>query len=239
MATPETPDSLLSQIDGNTPYNTTTNLAPRLTAGPSTIVVAPSSGVTLDQAKAEAKKVSGYLGLLSSYYFGGSGTITTIEAADVNTWVDVLLTVDAAGTFDYRPQSMVDQDAAGFSGTGAVGDPYLFSLAGLDQEAFGKMRVTGLFTPDIDESQLDVRLLFTPNTSGAFGQFAIAEQAASMTQGAGQDYFVEPTITFFVGDTIEDIGTAGAPDAGQFQLQIRSSVEGDFNLRGMTAYFHS
>ena len=97
----------------------------------------------------------------------------------------------------------------------------------------------GLFTPDIDESQLDVRLLFTPSTSGAFGQFGIAEQAATMTQGAVQEYFVEPTITFFVGNTIEDIGAAGSPDAGSFQLQIRSSVEGSFNLRGMTAYYHS
>ena len=187
----------------------------------------------------EAKKVSGYLGLLSSYYFGGSGTVTTVDAADVNQWVDVELVVDAAGTFDKRPQSMIDQDATGFAGTGAAGDPYLFSLAGLDQEAFGKMRVTGLFVPDIDESQLDVRLLFTPNSSGAFGQFSIAEQAASMTQGAGQSYFVEPTITFFVGNTIEDIGAAGSPDAGSFQLQIRSSVEGEFTLRGMTAYYHS
>lgn len=203
------------------------------------VLSSPGGSVTPGTILPEAKKVSGYLGLLSSYYFGGSGSVTTIADTDVNQWVDVLLTVDPAGTFDYRPQEMVDQDATGFSGTGAAGDPYLFSLAGLDQEAFGKMRVTGLFTPDIDESQLDVRLLFTPNTSGAFGQFGIAEQAASMTQGAVQDYFVEPTITFFVGNTIEDIGTAGSPDAGQFQLQIRSSVEGEFNLRGMTAYFHS
>lgn len=203
------------------------------------VLSSPGGSVTPGTILPEAKKVSGYLGLLSSYYFGGSGSVTTIADTDVNQWVDVLLTVDPAGTFDYRPQEMVDQDATGFSGTGAAGDPYLFSLAGLDQEAFGKMRVTGLFTPDIDESQLDVRLLFTPNTSGAFGQFGIAEQAASMTQGAVQDYFVEPTITFFVGNTIEDIGTAGSPDAGQFQLQIRSSVEGEFTLRGMTAYFHS
>lgn len=203
------------------------------------IVLSSGGSVTPGTILPEAKKVSGYIGLLSSYYFGGSGTVTTIADTDVNQWVDVLLTVDPAGTFDYRPQEMVDQDATGFSGTGVAGDPHLFSLAGLDQEAFGKMRVTGLFTPDIDESQLDVRLLFTPNSSGAFGQFAIAEQAASMTQGAVQEYFVEPTITFFVGNTIEDIGTAGAPDAGTFQLQIRSSVEGEFNLRGMTAYFHS
>lgn len=203
------------------------------------VLSGPSGTVDAATILPEAKKVSGYLGLLSSYYFGGSGTVTSITDATVNTWVDVLLTVDAAGTFDKRPQAMIDQDAAGFSGTGAAGDPYLFSLAGLDQEAFGKMRVTGLFTPDIDESQLDVRLLFTPNTSGLFGQFDIAEQAASMTQGAVQDYFVEPTITFFVGNTIEDIGTAGSPDAGSFQLQIRSSVEGDFTLRGMTAYYHS
>lgn len=203
------------------------------------VLSGPSGAVDAATILPEAKKVSGYLGLLSSYYFGGSGTTTTITDADVNTWVDVLLTVDAAGTFDKRPQAMVDQDATGFTGTGGAGDPYLFSLAGLDQEAFGKMRVTGLFTPDIDESQLDVRLLFTPNTSGAFGQFGIAEQAATMTQGAVQEYFVEPTITFFVGNTIEDIGTAGSPDAGYFQLQIRSSVEGSFNLRGMTAYYHS
>jgi hypothetical protein len=106
----------------------------------------------------------------------------------------------------------------------------------MTQQSFGKMRVTGLFNPDIDESQLDVRLLFTPNSSGAFGQFSIAEQAATMSQGAGIEYFVEPTITFFVGDTIEDLGSG---DAGQFQLQIRSSVEGEFTLRGMTCYYHS
>jgi hypothetical protein len=177
--------------------------------------------------------------LLSSYYFGGAGTTTDISPAEANTWVDVNLSVDPAGTFDYRPQDMVDADAAGFEGSGTSVDPHLFTLCGLTQQAFGKMRVTALFNPDIDEGQLDARLLFTPNSSGQFGQFSIAEQVATMSQGAGTDYFVEPTITFFVGDSIEEIGTIGASDAGRLQLQIRSSVEGTFTLRGLTLYVHS
>lgn len=312
-------------------------------------------GLTEAEALLEAKKVSGYLGLLTSYYFGGTGTTTTITPAQANQWVDVNLTVDPAGTFDFRPQDMVDADATGFEGSGtaasgatvltvvgnvpvgashnqftdvdlsasatgyrlrtlydanntqwrfllqldgagfngafgtvaegiatysavdgsfvsgdisvsdgtvtvdysavvesgatntvvltgdnaSAGDPYLFTLCGLTQQSFGKMRVTALYNPDIDESQLDVRLLFTPNSSGQFGQFAIAEQAATMSQGAGAEYFIEPTITFFVGDSIEEIGTVGASDAGRVQLQIRSSVEGEFTLRGLTLYIHS
>lgn len=197
---------------------------------------AVDAGITEAEALLEAKKVSGYLGLLSSYYFGGSGTTTTVEPADVNTWVDVNLTVDPAGTFDYRPQDMKDAAATGYSGAGTNVDPFLFKLDGLTQQSFGKLRVTALFNPEIDESQLDVRLLFTPNSSGAFGQFDIAEQAATMTQGAGKDYFVEPTTTFFVGNTIEDLGGG---DAGKFQFQIRSTVEGTFTLRGLTMYVHS
>jgi hypothetical protein len=301
-------------------------------------------GITEAEAFLEAKKVSGYLGLLSPYYFGGVGTTTTILPYQVNEWVDVNLDVDPAGTFDYRPQDMVDADAAGFTGSGlaeqletivlvgnldasvpagttvtfpladspypsgditftrdtddgsttdwivsfgdlsralffnsstgdhfatalpvgyvlltldqltsisgqpssvdasctfSADDPYIFSLSGMTQQAFGKMRVTALFNPEIDESQLDVRLLFTPNSGGQYGQFSIAEQAATMTQGADVEYFVEPTITFFVGDSIEEIGTVGASDAGSFQLQIRSSVEGTFTLRGLTCYYHS
>lgn len=295
---------------------------------------AVDAGITEAEALLEAKKVSGYLGLLSPYYFGGAGTTTNIEPGNVNQWVDVNLTVDPAGTFDYRPQDMVDADATGFSGAGGGGsalsyvtftgnldknassgtayvvstsggdvtitksstsnfwnvrtlvglsysvpfdfttgvptanqvkeyggitydlsavrwlagattiaatdnatpaDPYLFHLSGLTQQSFGKLRVTALFNPDIDEGQLDVRLLFTPNSAGTFGQFDIAEQAATMTQGAGIDYFVEPTTTFFVGNTIEDLGS----DFGKFQFQIRSSVEGTFTLRGLTMYIHS
>lgn len=301
-------------------------------------------GLTEAEALLEAKKVSGYLGLLSPYYFGGVGTSTVISPSQANQWVDVNLSVDPSGLFDFRPADMVAADSAGFTGTGQAaqgisllnvagtfsagdnlvslsppldssytleflrnastdlyaavlrengtnvggtnysidfpfngsiasgptsvtdgtvtvdfsqvirtssntlfvdsdnsqaGDPYLFTLCGLTQQSFGKMRVTGLFNPDIDESQLDVRLLFTPNSSGQFGQFSIAEQAATMSQGAGVEYFIEPTITFFVGDSIEEIGTVEASDAGRVQLQIRSSVEGEFTLRGLTLYIHS
>ena len=295
------------------------------------------AGITEAEALLEAKKVSGYLGLLSPYYFGGVGTDTVIDPVSVDQWVDVNLSVDPVGTFDYRPQDMVDANATGFSGAGTAGspttqvslsgnldkssstgtvvsfdladagtfnltkssttnawsynynfnsgslffdfttgaittspstreiggvtfdfsgltwttgattatvsstnaaaaDPYLFHLDGLTQQSFGKMRVTGLFNPDIDEGQLDVRLLFTPNSAGTFGQFSIAEQAATMTQGAGVTYFTEPTITWFTGNTISDLGGG---DAGRFQFQIRSSVEGTFTLRGLTMYIHS
>jgi hypothetical protein len=306
-------------------------------------------GLTEAEALLEAKKVSGYLGLLSPYYFGGVGTTTTITPSQANQWVDVNLEVDTNGLFDYRPADMVAADANGFEGTGVAaseatvmtlegnldfdqtssyfdvdisssvtgysvrflksfsgaaqgewrvmiflegsnvgeeyiqfdasgpasgepttitdsiitvdvsgvstisgansvsltgdnqtaGDPFLFTLCGLTQQSFGKMRVTALYNPDIDEGQLDVRLLFTPNSSGQFGQFSIAEQAATMSQGADVEYFIEPTITFFVGDSIEEIGTVEASDAGRVQLQIRSSVEGEFTLRGLTLYVHS
>ena len=209
--------------------------------GPKTFAGWPATPLTTFSNSTTAKGVSGYLGLLSSYYFGGSGTVTTIADSQVDTWIDVELAIDANGEFDYRPVDMIGADTEGYSGTGASADPFLFNLAGLTQASFGKMRVTALYDPEIDEGQLDVRLLFTPNSAGAFGQFAIAEQAASMFQGADVDYFIEPTITFFVGNTIEDISaTTGTPgDWGKFQLQIRSTVEGDFDLRGLTMYVHS
>ena len=42
----------------------------------------------------------GYYGLLSPFYFDGVASETVIDETNINTFVDVILNVDANGTFD-------------------------------------------------------------------------------------------------------------------------------------------
>ncbi len=177
----------------------------------------------------------GYYGLLSNFYFtGGVATETEIGLEDTNTWVDVNITTDALGLFDNRPSTMKAAQAVGHTGAGTQADPVIFDLEGLDIHAHANFRASMTFEPDVDESQLETRLLFTRHSGTTPSEdFSIEEVSLNMTQGADVEYSVEPMLSFFVGDTID---TNGVGDAGRCRFQVKASVEGTIRMRALTWY---
>lgn len=197
-------------------------------------VATPVSGI-IDGA---TLRTQGYYGLLTNFYFdGGVPTQTEINDTNVNTWIDVNFDIDALGTFDNRPLPMQEANAIGHTGVGTNNDPIIFDLEGLTQHSSCNFRASMSFEPEVDEGQLETRLLFnrhsgtTPSTD-----FAIEEVSLSMSQGADIEYATEPLLTFFVGDTID---TNGDNDAGKCRFQIKSSVEGVIRLRALTWYVNT
>lgn len=175
----------------------------------------------------------GYIGLLSSYYFSGTSTETILGADDIDTFIDVNLTVDPLGVFDNRPTDMKEQ-TNGFSGAGTQVDPYIFTLEGLDTTSFATFRVSMDFTPTEDEGQLESRILFDRHTGTTpSNQFSIEEVTLSMQQGADVAYTAEPLLSFFVGDSID---TNAPDDAGKVRFQVKSDVEGTLRMRALTLY---
>ena len=181
--------------------------------------------------------VQGYYGLLSNYYFtGGQATEKTIQLVDIDTWCDVELTVDSQGLFDNRISAMKQAQTNGHTGDGSTGNPLIFDLEGLTTTSFCSFRASMEFTPEEDEGQLETRILFnrhsgtTPNTD-----FSIEEVSLNMSNGADISYSSEPTLTFFVGDTID---TNGAGDAGKVRFQVKSTVPGVISMRALTLYIN-
>ena len=124
--------------------------------------------------------------------------------------------------------------AAGHTGAGTQADPIIFDLEGLDIHAHANFRASMTFEPDVDESQLETRLLFNRHSGTTPSEdFAIEEVSLNMTQGADVEYSVEPMLSFFVGDTID---TNGAGDAGKCRFQVKASVEGTVRMRALTWY---
>ena len=151
------------------------------------------TNIPLDTVIGNATNLTqGYYGLLSPFYFAGTATETEITVDDVNTWVDVLLTTDVNGTFDKRPQAMKDAYAQGHEGDGTEGSPIIFSLEGLDINAFANFRASMSFEPDENEGELESRLLFNRHSGTISIDFAIEEVSLSMQNGADRDYVSEP-----------------------------------------------
>ena len=183
-----------------------------------------------------ALSVQGYYGILTDFYFDGDATETVLPVESVDTWIDVLIDVNANGTFDRRPVEMQEADAVGITGDGTSGNPIVFSLEGLDTNAFLNFRASVAFEPDEDEGQLESRLLFNRHSGTTpSNDFAIEEVSLSMFNGANVDYLSEPMLSFFVGDTID---TNGVGDAGKCKFQIKSNVAGTLKLRALTWYIN-
>jgi len=180
----------------------------------------------------------GHYGLLTNFYFtGGVPTVTEIDTDDIDTWLDINFTVDALGNFDNRPDDMKLANAVGHTGAGTQADPILFSLEGLTLESSANFRASLTFEPDVDESQLETRLLFNRHSGTTpSSDFEIADVSLLMSQGADIEYDGEPMLSFFVGDTID---TNGVGDAGKCRFQVRSSVEGTLRMRALTWYIQA
>ena len=197
--------------------------------------LATNQEVLTDLAKSD---IQGYYGLLTNFYFvGGVPTVTEIDTDDVDQWIDVNFDIDALGTFDYRPDAMKNARAVGHIGAGTTADPIQFSLEGLTQSSSCNFRASMTFEPDIDEAQLETRLIFTRHSGTVPDtQFPIADVSLIMGNGADIEYDAEPMLSFFVGDTID---TNGPGDAGSCRFQVRSTVEGTVRMRALTWYIQS
>ncbi len=172
---------------------------------------------------------NGYFALLTNYYFtGGVATETEITIDDIGEFVPVNFTVDPQGTFDNRPLDMTEATATPFDV-----DQY-FSLEGLTQNSSCTFRASMSFEPDEDEGALEARLNFRRHSGTTPSEdFQIADVALAMSQGADIEYPAEPTLTFFVGDTID---TNGAGDAGSCTFQVKSTVPGTVRMFALTWY---
>lgn len=177
----------------------------------------------------------GYYGLLSPFYFtGGEATTTSIAIEDVNIWQDLELVIHPDGLFDNRPTTMKDANPAAIEGDGSAGNPIIFSLEGLNTQAFANFRASMSFVPEEDEGQLESRLLFNRHSGTTpSDDFPIEEVSISMESGADIHYVTEPMLSFFVGDTID---TNAINDAGKCKFQIKTNVPGTVHLRALTWY---
>ena len=182
-------------------------------------------------------QTQGYYGLLSNFYFtGGLATEKIISLADIDTWCDVEMVVDAQGLFDNRPLSMKESQNIGHVGDGSYGSPLIFDLEGLTTTSFCSFRASMECVPEEDEGQLETRILFnrhsgtTPSTD-----FSIEEVSLNMENGADTSYSTEPTLTFFVGDTID---TNSIGDSGKVRFQIKSTVPALIKMRALTLYIN-
>jgi hypothetical protein len=189
------------------------------------------------EAKSDNKvnEIQGHYALLTNFYFtGGQATDTIIAVADVDTWLNVNITVDALGTFDQRPDVMQTAQSSGHTGAGTQADPIKMLLEGLTLHSSASFRAVMTFVPDEDGGRLDSRLCFTRHTGTTPSEdFAIEASSVAMESGADTEYSNTPDIQFFVGDTID---TNGAGDAGTVRFQIRSDVAGTLSMREMALF---
>tara|TARA_R110002126_G_scaffold13966_2_gene59468 strand:+ start:677 stop:1366 length:690 start_codon:yes stop_codon:yes gene_type:complete len=180
-----------------------------------------------------AGDLQGYFSMLSNFYFdGGLPTSTVVAVEDIDTWITPAFVPQpdpAGGTYDYRPSPMKSAESVPFDLT-----TMQLSLAGLTLSSFVIFRSSMSFTPDEDGGQMDVRLLFQRHVGATPSEdFPIQDVAFAMTQGADVEYAGEPSLTFFIGDTL-DQGPSG--DSGYTKFQFRSSVPGTFNMRALSWY---
>ena len=178
------------------------------------------------------QNTQGYYGLLTDFYFSGTGTSVEITTADVDIWQDVVMTVDSLGVADERVSAMKDAQASGHSGTGAVGDPIVFLLEGLQASSACSLRTSLDFTPDEDGGRLDSRI-YLERHAGAGADFTIEAAGLALESGADEAYPNLVNIQFFIGDTID---TNAPGDAGKIRFQIKSDVAGTVNMKEMALF---
>ena len=197
-----------------------------------------ASRVALNQKGSSFVNAQGFIAYITNYYnFDGSNPIQQLEA---DTFTDLEPTI--AQIFDERTEAMKSGSPDGYllasheeHGHSSHGANH-FSLAGLENGSFCTVRILYNLTPEIDESSSQVRLHFSTNTSAqatGLTEFTIESQSLIMSQGANQSYSDENLVSFFVGDTLSGLTEA---DAGSFHISIKSTVEADLEVLGVTLY---
>ena len=219
--------SLLNAEKGETVFDTTTN-ENKYWNGTAWIAILSSDSIN----QSTNLYSQGYIGILSPFYFGGLATSSEIVIGEVDTWLDVVMTIHVDGVSDQRPEDMKNAQPQGYSGTGALGYPIVFLLEGLVEKSFGTLRTSLSFNPDEDGGRLDSRL-FIERHIGAGDDFSINAAGLAMESGADEEYPHLISTDFFVGDTID---TNAVGDAGKVRFQIKSDVTGTVSMNEMALF---
>ena len=178
--------------------------------------------------------IQGYIGLLSAVYFDGVATSNEILIEDVDVWQDVVMTIHPNGVSDNRVDVMMDAQAQGYEGAGAVGDPIVFLLEGLVEESAATLRTSLTFIPDEDGGRLDSRIFLERHSAATPSEdFPINAAGLAMESGADEEYPHLVSVQFFVGDTIN---TNGLGDAGKIRFQVKSDVTGTILMNEMALF---
>jgi len=197
-----------------------------------------TSRISSNTRSSVVENAQGFIGYVTDYYnFDGSNPTQSIAA---DTFTDLEPQIQTL--FDERTDAMKSGSADGYlpSSHGEHGHETHganhFSLAGLEKGSFCTVRILYKLTPEIDESSSQVRLHFSTNNaaqSTGLTEFTIESQSLVMNNGANESYSDENLISFFVGDTL-----AGATEAeaGSFHVSIKSTVEADLEVLGVTLY---
>jgi len=177
----------------------------------------------------------GYYRYSTNYYT--AGVANTVQTLPSDEFVLIQPSV-RTNRFEYMPQKMLNVNnndpwigAGATIGTGQTE----FSLAGLDEGSTVIVRIASQFNPDIDNTNVDFSLNFTtnPETQG-YGttNFSITrEQALICNEGADQNYLSETLMNFYVGSSLSGMTTT---TAGSFNLSVRASDEGEFEMLALT-----
>ena len=176
----------------------------------------------------------GFYGYTTDFYT--VGVANTTQDLEEDEFTLVMPQVAVGGTYSYLPTRMhTCNNGNPWVGSGAtIGTGQTeFSLAGTIPRSTVLVRFAYDFVPDVDDSDLDLRLHFTTNTTtqaGGLTNFDIDKQGMVCSVGAGITYGGENLISFFVGETLAGDTKA---EAGRFCVQANASDGGTLEVKAL------
>ena len=177
----------------------------------------------------------GFYGYTTDFYT--VGVANTIQELGEDEYDLVMPQVAVGGTYSYLPTRMhTCNNGNPWVGSGAtIGTGQTeFSLAGTIPRSTVLVRFAYDFIPDVDDSDLDLRLHFTTNTTTQTGigltNFDIDKQGLVCAVGAGITYSGETLISFFVGETLAGDTKS---EAGRFCVQANASDGGELEVKAL------
>ena len=190
------------------------------------------SGVT---TAAVRDAIQGYYGIETDYYTVGIANTTQEVLAGITSMIMPQVASDRI--FQHLPTIMTGVGTNPYVGTGAtVGTGQTeFSFAGLSSGASCVVRTALAFTPDEDNTNLDIQLKFTTNTAtqsaGTTNFTILKESALIMNEGADQQYITENVFSFPVGTKLE--GTTYG-NSGSFNIEVIPTSDGTLEVLAVT-----
>ena len=179
-------------------------------------------------------EIQGFYGYITDFYTVGVANTTQDLAEDE--FILLQPQVAVGGTYPYLPGRMNRcNEGNPWVGTGAtIGTGQTeFSLAGTSARSTCLVRIAYDFIPETDESDLDIRLHFTTNTTtqaGGLTNFDIDKQGLVCNVGAGITYSGENLLSFFVGETLEGDSKTSS---GKFCIQMNASDGGTLEIKAL------
>ena len=179
--------------------------------------------------------IQGYYGIETDYYTVGVANTTQEVLAGITSMIMPQVASDRI--FQHLPTIMTGVGTNPYVGTGAtVGTGQTeFSFAGLSSGASCVVRTALAFTPDEDNTNLDIQLKFTTNTAtqsaGTTNFTILKESALIMNEGADQQYITENVFSFPVGTRLE--GTTYG-NSGSFNIEVIPTSDGTLEVLAVT-----